>query len=61
VLIGPAIGMGLDFYTPNHNPSMFMVLHSRSQLQIDGIPVGMVMNMNSMAPTRFFDQLSVKS
>jgi len=60
VFIGPAVGMGLDLYTRNHDPLTFITPDSRSQPQIGGIPVGMVMNMNSMAP-RFFNQQSVQS
>jgi hypothetical protein len=52
--------MGLDLYTRNHDPLTFITPDSRSQPQIGGIPVGMVMNMNSMAP-RFFNQQSVQS
>lgn len=52
--------MGLDLYSRNHDPLTFITPDTRSQPQIGGIPVGMVMNMNSMAP-RFFNQQSVQS
>jgi len=61
VFIGPAIEMGLDFDTHNHDPSSFIMPHFRSQLQINGLPVSMMMNINSMDPTRFFNQQSLKS
>jgi regulator of nonsense transcripts 1 len=57
---GPAVGMGLDLYTRNHDPLTFITPDTRSQPQIGGIPVGMVMNMNSMAP-RFFNQQSIQN
>lgn len=60
MLKGPTVGMGLDLYTRNHDPLTFITPDTRSQPQIGGIPVGMVMNMNSMAP-RFFNQQSVQS
>jgi len=59
VFIGPAVEMGLDFYSHNHDPSTCITPHSRSQLQIAGIPV--VLMMNSMAPTGFSNQQCVKS
>lgn len=53
--------MGLDFGTHNHDPSSFIMPHFRSQLRIGGLPVNGMMNINTMDPTRFFNQQSVKS
>jgi len=63
VFIGPTVEMGFEFDTHNHDriPSSYIMPHFRSEQQISGIPVGMMMNKNSMAPTRFFNQQSVKS
>ncbi|KAL4083627.1 hypothetical protein QTP88_028943 [Uroleucon formosanum] len=55
----PAITMGSDFYI--HDPSLFIMPHFRSQLQIGGLPVNGMMNINTMDPTRFFNQQSVKN
>lgn len=52
--------MNLGLYTRNHDPITSITPKIRSQPQISGIPVGMVMNTNSMLPT-FFNQQSVQS
>jgi len=61
VFIGPAVEMGLNFNTRNDKSSTFIIPNFRPELQIGGIPVGMMMNMNPLAPTRFFNQQFVKS
>ncbi|CAI6372897.1 unnamed protein product [Macrosiphum euphorbiae] len=58
---GPAVEMGLNFNTRNDESSTFIIPNFRPELQIGGIPLGMMMNMNQLAPTRFFNQQFVKN